>query len=110
MARGMAAGGERCRHDTGGRREGSTVGRETLGAGGERSEVRRPFRVDEVAPQTVKNHEDHAFHAVPPDAVMIVITTDAHAAHDPATMAPSPSGRPFYDRAVRVDQLLGAVH
>jgi acetoin utilization deacetylase AcuC-like enzyme len=41
---------------------------------------------------------------------MIVITTDAHAAHDPATMAPSPSGRPFYDRAERVDQLLGAVH
>lgn len=37
---------------------------------------------------------------------MIVITTDAHAAHDPATM---PSGRPFYDRAARVDQLLGAV-
>ena len=31
------------------------------------------------------------------------------AAHDPATMAPSPSGRPFYDRAARVDQLLGAV-
>ncbi len=41
---------------------------------------------------------------------MIVITTNAHAAHDPATMAPSPSGRPFYDRAERVDQLLGAVH
>ena len=41
---------------------------------------------------------------------MIVITTDAHAAHDPATTAPSPSGRPFYDRAARVDQLLGAVH
>ncbi|HEY2616531.1 MAG TPA: histone deacetylase family protein [Acetobacteraceae bacterium] len=41
---------------------------------------------------------------------MIVITTDAHAAHDPDTMAPSPSGRPFYDRAARVDQLLGAVH
>ena len=40
---------------------------------------------------------------------MIVITTDAHAAHDPATMAPSPSGRPFYDRAARVDQLLSAV-
>ncbi len=40
---------------------------------------------------------------------MIVITTSAHAAHDPATMAPSPSGRPFYDRAARVDQLLGAV-
>lgn len=41
---------------------------------------------------------------------MIVITTDAHAAHDPASMAPSPSGRPFYDRASRVEQLLGAVH
>ena len=41
---------------------------------------------------------------------MIVITTDAHAAHDPDTMAPSPSGRPFYDRAARVDQLLGAVN
>ncbi len=41
---------------------------------------------------------------------MIVITTDAHAAHDPATMAPSPSGRPFYDRAARIEQLLGAVH
>ena len=41
---------------------------------------------------------------------MIVITTDAHAAHDPATMAPSPSGRPFYDRAARVEQLLGAVN
>jgi acetoin utilization deacetylase AcuC-like enzyme len=41
---------------------------------------------------------------------MIVITTSAHAAHDPATMAPSPSGRPFYDRAARVDQLLGAVN
>ena len=40
---------------------------------------------------------------------MIVITTEAHAAHDPATMAPSPSGRPFYDRAARVEQLLGAV-
>ncbi|HET7881272.1 MAG TPA: histone deacetylase family protein [Acetobacteraceae bacterium] len=40
---------------------------------------------------------------------MIVITTDAHAAHDPATMAPSPSGRPFYDRAERVGQLLSAV-
>jgi acetoin utilization deacetylase AcuC-like enzyme len=40
---------------------------------------------------------------------MIVITTQAHAAHDPATMAPSPSGRPFYDRAERMDQLLGAV-
>jgi acetoin utilization deacetylase AcuC-like enzyme len=35
--------------------------------------------------------------------------TDAHAAHDPATMAPSPNGRPFYDRAARVEQLLGAV-
>ncbi len=41
---------------------------------------------------------------------MIVITTSAHAAHDPATMAPSPSGRPFYDRAARMDQLLGAVN
>lgn len=41
---------------------------------------------------------------------MFVITTSAHAAHDPATMAPSPSGRPFYDRAARVDQLLGAVN
>jgi acetoin utilization deacetylase AcuC-like enzyme len=41
---------------------------------------------------------------------MIVITTEAHAAHDPATMAPSPSGRPFYDRAERYGQLLGAVH
>src|SRR5579871_4168745 len=41
---------------------------------------------------------------------MIVITTSAHAAHDPASMAPSPSGRPFYDRAARVDQLLGAVN
>ncbi|HME26333.1 MAG TPA: histone deacetylase family protein [Acetobacteraceae bacterium] len=41
---------------------------------------------------------------------MIVITTNAHAAHDPATMAPSPSGRPFYDLPERVDQLLGAVH
>jgi acetoin utilization deacetylase AcuC-like enzyme len=41
---------------------------------------------------------------------MIIITTSAHAAHDPATMAPSPSGRPFYDRAARVDQLLGAVN
>src|SRR4249920_911216 len=40
---------------------------------------------------------------------MIVITTDAHTAHDPASMAPSPSGRPFYDRAARVEQLLGAV-
>jgi len=40
---------------------------------------------------------------------MIVITTEVHAAHDPATMAPSPSGRPFYDRVARVDQLLGAV-
>ena len=41
---------------------------------------------------------------------MIVITTNAHAAHDPAIMAPSPSGRPFYDRAARVDQLLSAVN
>jgi acetoin utilization deacetylase AcuC-like enzyme len=41
---------------------------------------------------------------------MIVITTDAHAAHDPAAMAPSPSGRPFYDRAERYGQLLGAVN
>src|SRR5215831_6613904 len=41
---------------------------------------------------------------------MIVITTPAHAAHDPARMAPSPSGRPFYDRAERMDQLLGAVN
>jgi acetoin utilization deacetylase AcuC-like enzyme len=40
---------------------------------------------------------------------MIVITTEAHAAHDPATMAPPPSGRPFYDRAERYGQLLGAV-
>jgi hypothetical protein len=37
---------------------------------------------------------------------MIVITTDAHTAHDAATMAPSPNGPPFYDRAARVDQLL----
>jgi acetoin utilization deacetylase AcuC-like enzyme len=41
---------------------------------------------------------------------MIVITTNAHTAHDPDIMAPSPSGRPFYDRAARVDQLLGAVN
>jgi len=40
---------------------------------------------------------------------MIVITTEAHAAHDPATMAPSLTGRPFYDRAARVEQLLSAV-
>jgi acetoin utilization deacetylase AcuC-like enzyme len=41
---------------------------------------------------------------------MIVITTEAHAVHDPATIAPSPSGRPFYDRAERYGQLLGAVN
>lgn len=40
---------------------------------------------------------------------MIVITTDAHAAHDPEAIAPSPSGRIFYDRPARVDQLLAAV-
>jgi acetoin utilization deacetylase AcuC-like enzyme len=41
---------------------------------------------------------------------MIVITTNAHTSHDPDIMAPSPSGRPFYDRAARVEQLLGAVN
>ncbi len=40
---------------------------------------------------------------------MIVITTSDHALHDPATMAPLPDGRPFYDRAARAEQLLGAV-
>jgi acetoin utilization deacetylase AcuC-like enzyme len=40
---------------------------------------------------------------------MIVITTNVHTLHDPDSMAPSPSGRPFYDRASRVQQLLGAV-
>jgi acetoin utilization deacetylase AcuC-like enzyme len=40
---------------------------------------------------------------------MIVITTNDHALHDPATMAPLPDGRPFYDRAARAEQLLGAV-
>ncbi len=39
---------------------------------------------------------------------MIVITTSDHALHDPATMAPLPD-RPFYDRAARAEQLLGAV-
>ena len=41
---------------------------------------------------------------------MIVITTSAHAAHDPDLMAPAPGGRPFYDRAARAEQLLGAVN
>jgi acetoin utilization deacetylase AcuC-like enzyme len=41
---------------------------------------------------------------------MIVITTPDHALHDPATMAPLPDGRPFYDRAARAEQLLGAVN
>jgi acetoin utilization deacetylase AcuC-like enzyme len=40
---------------------------------------------------------------------MIVITTSDHALHDPAIMAPLPDGRPFYDRADRAEQLLGAV-
>jgi acetoin utilization deacetylase AcuC-like enzyme len=40
---------------------------------------------------------------------MIVITTSDHALHDPASMAPLPDGRPFYDRAARAEQLLGAV-
>ena len=40
---------------------------------------------------------------------MQVITTSAHALHDPHTMAPMPNGRPFYDRAERAEQLLGAV-
>src|SRR5450755_516769 len=46
----------------------------------------------------------------PVDRGMIVITTSAHTAHDPDIMAPTPGGRPFYDRASRVDQLLGAVN
>src|SRR3974390_2928767 len=41
---------------------------------------------------------------------MIVITTKDHALHDPATMAPLPDGRPFYDRAARAEQLLSAVN
>ncbi len=41
---------------------------------------------------------------------MIVVTTNAHAAHDPDTMAPTPGGRPFYDRAARAEQLLAAVN
>ena len=47
--------------------------------------------------------------APPLDNGMIVITTSAHVAHDPDTMAPTPGGRPFYDRAARVEQLLVAV-
>jgi acetoin utilization deacetylase AcuC-like enzyme len=71
--------------------------------------MRRSRRVDEIPPQPVEDNEDNALHVDLSDSIMIVITTDAHRAHDPATMAPSPSGRPFYDRAARVDQLLGAV-
>jgi len=41
---------------------------------------------------------------------MIVITTSDHILHDPATMAPLPDGRPFYDRATRAEELLGAVN
>ena len=85
-----------------------TIGREAFGARGELGEMRRSRRIDEIAPQTIEDHEDNTLHVNRSDNnVMIVITTDAHAAHDPATMAPSPSGRPFYDRAARVDQLLG---
>jgi acetoin utilization deacetylase AcuC-like enzyme len=40
---------------------------------------------------------------------MIVVTTSDHVLHDPASMAPLADGRPFYDRAVRVQQLLSAV-
>ena len=40
---------------------------------------------------------------------MIVITTSDHALHDPASMAPLADGRPFHDRAVRVQQLLSTV-
>src|ERR1700748_3647007 len=41
---------------------------------------------------------------------MIVITTKDHALHDPAVMAPMADGRPFYYRAARAEQLLGAVN
>jgi acetoin utilization deacetylase AcuC-like enzyme len=40
---------------------------------------------------------------------MIVVTTLAHTAHDPETMAPLPDGRPFFDRVARAEQLLAAV-
>ena len=40
---------------------------------------------------------------------MIVITTSDHVLHDPATMAPLADGRPFYDRAVRVQELMRTV-
>ena len=40
---------------------------------------------------------------------MIVITTADHVLHDPATMAPLADGRPFYDRAVRVQELMRTV-
>jgi acetoin utilization deacetylase AcuC-like enzyme len=41
---------------------------------------------------------------------MIVITSDAHKAHDPQVTAPIPGGPPFPDVAARIDQLLAAVH
>jgi acetoin utilization deacetylase AcuC-like enzyme len=40
---------------------------------------------------------------------MIVITTSDHVLHDPATMAPLADGRPFYDKAVRVQELMRTV-
>lgn len=40
---------------------------------------------------------------------MIVITTNEHIQHDPAVMAPLADGRPFYDRAVRVTELMRTV-
>src|SRR5215469_15139285 len=105
----MAAGDQCGGDDTGGRGERRAVVGEAFGAVGEFGQVRRARRIDEISPQTIEHHEDNTLHVNSPDRRMIVITTSAHAAHDPATMAPSPSGRPFYDRAARVDQLLGAV-
>ena len=40
---------------------------------------------------------------------MIVVSSGKHAQHDPATIAPSPEGRPYFEVAARFDQLSKAV-
>ena len=40
---------------------------------------------------------------------MIVVSSGRHAQHDPATMALSPEGRPYFEVAARFEQLSKAV-